>query len=327
MTSTHKVNTLDDSVKTSYETMSKDNLECITFKSKFKGETRKVSLLKYNGQELIMESPEIKTTHYGIPSSHEKYAPTDDKREYAKVPLNPKQSDNVETFVATLNEIDEFLSSNEVKLKVLGDKKASKYTYVPIVRSPHIDEDEEDEEKIAKAKANPNYCKMNFYKPYNSKSGKIKTRFINVTKNEDGSEKLKRIRFNTIDELQSEVRYQASNRYVFSFGSIWTQPALKTYGVTLKLLELYTEKPAMGGGSVVSQLNDSDSEDEEEVSSASEEPPSKEQTQQVFTNEEPKNDSDSDSDSESSEDEEEEPPKPEPVAKRTRGRKAKSNNA
>ena len=330
MTSTKKVNIIDDSLKTSYETLSSDKIECVSFMAKNKGESRKVSLLKYCGQELIMESPEIKTSHYGIPSYHEKYAPSDDKREYVKIPLNPKQSDDVNTFISALNKLDDYLSSDAVKLKILGEKKVSKYTYCPIVRSPHIDEDEENEEKIAKAKANPNYCKMNFYRPYNSKSKKIKTRFIELIPQEGSEIKtMKRIKFDTIDELLDDVRYQALNKYVFSFGSIWIQAGLKTYGVTIKLLELYTVKPLLGSGSVVSHLMDSDSDDDQdnrEGSSDSEEQPQNTQntkTQQVFTNEDDVNEnsesnSDSNSDSES-ESEVEETPKP--IVRKTRGRK------
>ena len=95
-----------------------------------------ILLPSYSGSRSpLIQLPAIDLDMYGIPSKCDFYK-EDWQRMFLKLPLNQKNPDTKELTTDFLMKLDAKLSSDKFKETVLGCRKAMKYTYQPIVRTP-----------------------------------------------------------------------------------------------------------------------------------------------------------------------------------------------
>ena len=113
----------------------------------------------------LIQSPWILLDNYGIPNEGPYYQ-TDKARSFIKVPLNINDPE-VKVFRDKLVEIDEQINGS--KVDIFGSSKtAKKYQYQPIVRTPQVfldseeenDDDEDDSKTNADQSDRPEYIKV-----------------------------------------------------------------------------------------------------------------------------------------------------------------------
>jgi len=96
----------------------------------------------YNGvRSPLIQSPSIEIDMCGIPSKCDFYK-EEYQRMFLKLPLNQTNLEVKTLTEGLLKQLDDKFGSDEYKEKLFG-KKASKYTYQPIVRIPVADEEKE----------------------------------------------------------------------------------------------------------------------------------------------------------------------------------------
>lgn len=254
-----------------------------------------------NGGQLLIKSDFCHLSSGGVPRESE-FHPTDDKRRHIRVPEN----ETSKGLFDKLREIDAILGSDETKEKFFG-KKAGKYSYVPIIRDPVVDDDDESK---------PSYMKLVFCTSY--PDGNITT---NIFWNKEDGNPPEKQDVQTPDDAMKAVPYLSTNRYVISPVKIWAQPSKMkdpTYGITFKIVQIETKHQSSGGG--LNQYLGSNTfitDSDEQIAT-----PSKNET--VFTNqEEGDSDSESEDDSEDESDDDSEPKEKAPPAKKG-GRKKKN---
>lgn len=264
--------------------------------------SQNIGYIRYKNGQLLLKSDFNELSSGGVPREDE-YHPSDDKRRFIKIGENDQNKE----FFDKLREIDEILGSDDTK-KRFFDKKASKYSYIPIVRSPIQDEDDEVKK--------PCYIKCMLCTKY--PEGTITTNVFKCESTEDGANKEK-LSVNTPDEAMKAVPYKSINRYIISPVKTWAQlPKMKDpqYGLTFKVIQVETIHTASGGGGLKKYLDggayigDDNSTVNTSNDDGGEETVFQKPTEDNDDNDESEDD-DSESESESeSEDEEKPPPKP-----------------
>ena len=248
-----------------------------------------------NGQALMLQAPWIKLDDYGVPRMSE-YIKSDADRAKLKIPLNSEHPES-QAFHDKLVELDNYLGSQEMKDKFFG-KKAAKYKYIPIVRSP-LEEDEEDENKKKSKRTRP-------YPPYLKPKvdttwpeTKIKSKIFKSTLNEEGKRErtanvvpvlddegknvvdedgnLTYRPIESVTEYAEFVTYQSNVRPIISPVKLWAQKKpsgtdpMMQYGLMFKIIKMEVEPGAGSGNSLIASYRNNDkfidSEDEEESSS------------------------------------------------------------
>lgn len=262
-----------------------------------------------NGGQLLIKSDFCHLSSGGVPRESE-YHPTDDKRRHMRVPEN----ETSKGLFDKLREIDAILGSDETKEKFFG-KKAGKYSYIPIIREPVVDEDEEE--------SKPCYMKLVFCTSY--PDGNITT---NIFWNKEDGNPPEKQEVSTPDDAMKAVPYLSTNRYIISPVKIWAQPAKMkdpTYGITFKIIQIETKHQSSGGGGLSQYLGSNtfitDSDEQPVEASAETSAVTAETT--VFTNQDNEDsDDDSGEDSDDSDDSDSDSePEPEPVKKGGRKKK------
>mgnify|MGYP007032615030 CR=1 FL=1 len=134
--------------------------------------SQKIAWINYetNKKKLHIQTPVFVTETYGIPREGTYYQ-TDKSRAFYKLAFcheRAKHTDEVdycdmEKFYNKLAELDGYFGSDEFKLRLFGDKMASKYEYQPIVRHPERDE-EEDVNDMSSTKAVKEYYRPPYAK-------------------------------------------------------------------------------------------------------------------------------------------------------------------
>jgi hypothetical protein len=124
-----------------------DNLTFSPLMSKTKKSAQTILLPSYDGNRSpLIQLPAIDLDMYGIPSKCDFYK-EDWQRMFLKLPLNQKNPETKELVDVFFEKIDAKLSSDKFKESVLGGKKAMKYTYQPIVRTPVGDDGKPNPDK------------------------------------------------------------------------------------------------------------------------------------------------------------------------------------
>jgi hypothetical protein len=194
--------------------------------------------------KILIQTDFIKMVGGGIPSFHETYYPTDDKRELIKIPLDPDQPACVR-LEKKLTEADDYFCSEKVKLKIFKtQKKADSFIYCPIVRTKVDNEDGEDKPKNKKKKESKyppieKFCKMkfNFVKIGDKRINKMK-----IIKNINN--KKTKMKLTSLQELMDEITFLSTIRVIFCFNKIWINKTAavpnspKMYGVGLKIMAI-----------------------------------------------------------------------------------------
>jgi hypothetical protein len=227
-----------------------------------------------------IQSCEILLDNFGIPDSQGPYYQTAKARAFVKIPLGINDQVTTETederevrkkklasFKASLEVIDEYLGSEELKTKIFG-KNAKKMQYQPIVRQSKVvqdddsDEDEDDKEVIVR----PDYMKAKIQLEYNTDNVQLEI----FQKNNEGSDAYNRdgshseINVSDLDELRKHVAYMRKQRFVLHVAKFWAAKQVqngqdkKMYGATLKVRRVEVQERVMQ-----SQVYDDDDKDAE----------------------------------------------------------------
>lgn len=223
-----------------------------------------IGYVRFKSGQLLLKSDFSELSSGGVPREDE-YHPTDDKRRFMKIPEN----EETKPFFDKLKEIDVILGSDETKKRFFG-KKSSKYSYVPIVRSPMQDDDDE----VVK----PNYIKCVFCTKY--PEGTITTNVFKCDSIESGSKKEK-LDIKTPDEAMKGIPYKSTNRYIISPVKTWVQlPKIKDpqYGLTFKIIQVETIHNSSSGGGFGKYLKSGEFIGDEENNTVFEKPQDKQVT-------------------------------------------------
>ena len=211
-----------------------DNLTFAPLSNTKKKSLQSILLPSYNGgRSPMIQLPPIDLDMYGIPSKCDFYK-EDWQRMFLKLPLNQKNTEAKELTEGFLKNLDATLGSDKFKETVLGGKKAMKYTYQPIVRTP-IGED-----------GNPNpdkhpYMKMKLFTEF--PSNVIRTAVVEQT--DDGGRFLK-TDTETTDDIVKYFHLQTNLRCMIAPVKIWIHQSNAneaTYGLTFKLIKVMVKIP------------------------------------------------------------------------------------
>ncbi|AEQ32846.1 hypothetical protein [Acanthamoeba polyphaga mimivirus] len=277
-----------------------------------KGEGQPLCYINYEDPQtddevkLIVQSGTIKLVDHGIPGIHEKFCPTDDKREFIKIPLDNNQPACVE-LRKHAEQADEYFGSNKMRKQIFKNR-ADDYQYQPIIRTPQEKDDDDDDNDKKKSKENKvryDFIKMKFNMIGDKENRVNKTKLIELK----GDKKVS-VRADTITEVANNIRFLSEIKFIFYYTKVWANTSKpqgggkKLYGVGFKVMAI-TYTPSKGKGVNVDDLEfDSDSDDDNEVVEKS--PKSKKN--KLDDDEEDEDDNKNDNDN-NEEEEEEEPVK------------------
>jgi hypothetical protein len=183
------------------------------------------TLIKYDNNELCIQSPWINLFFYGIPRK-DKFNPTDNSRKCIKIPLD-LQDPEVIVFVDMLKDIDAKMGSTEVRKAFLGDN-SEKFEYSSMF-------------KESQTENRPSNIKLKLDTEHDDDLT-IKTRLYKTKINKNGSVERQLIQGVTnIDDFSNIVAFKSDIRFIFKIIRCWSQaPNIKnpTYGLTLKVTKI-----------------------------------------------------------------------------------------
>jgi hypothetical protein len=189
---------------------------------------------------LFIQFPWITMSSYGIPKIGE-YVKSDSDRLYIKCPLDLSLPEINELYTNLIIKLDEHLSSDEVKTELFG-KKASKYEYNPMYKTPRVDDDE-------KPNSNPRlpFLKLKFDVSYPENNMKTK---VFKTLSDGKREKLEDII--TISDMEKVVCWKCRFRPIVRLSKVWAQTVGTGkygpgYGATLTIIKIEVEPPSTNG--------------------------------------------------------------------------------
>ena len=274
--------------------------------------------IKYNESQLMLQLSTIFSYH-GIPKLG-KYYDNDSQRSFFKFPFDKnlekpdyvteeefeKVHGSINTTHDKISELNTLMESKESKELILtpyikkGDiKKAiEKWKYVPPIRSPQTDEDDEEKPPFWKAKFQTDYPDTDV----------IKTQLIKVTKEENGSKSTELITTKTVTDFEKAIRFRSIMDFILSPSRVWVKEATKEYGITWKIIKLKFQPPPQKAATGMS-LRDY-YEDENAFVDSDEEQSNTFQSKDL--NKVLKNNDESESDSDEYEDSEDETPEEQP---------------
>lgn len=220
--------------------------------------TQMIAYSRYNYPDrgeasFVFQTPEIRITQYGLPRISEFY-PTDDKRNFIKVPFDPHQNECL-ILEKMLREIDTYTASQK---KELFGKFANAYTYQPIIREPATDQidlvedDSEDSENPKNKKEDGSikenkqeffkYCKMKLSISYPEKIIQTKV----YIKGKD--KKVEQVSVKTASDLEEYIKFGSKIRFIAMINKLWAQKnkndaGVRKYGVSIKIIQMEIELP------------------------------------------------------------------------------------
>ncbi|AZL89478.1 hypothetical protein QKC54_gp0344 [Megavirus baoshan] len=240
-----------------------------------KGEGQPICYINYEDPQtdeevkLIVQSGTVKLVDHGIPGIHEKYCPTDEKREFIKIPLDNSQPACVE-LRKHAEQADEFFGSNKMRKQIFKNR-ADDYQYQPIIRTPQEKDDDDNDDNNDKKKPKENKVRYDFIKMKFNMTGSGENR-VNKTKLiELKGDKKVSVEADTITEIANNIRFLSEIKFIFYYTKVWANTSKpqgggkKLYGVGFKVMAI-TYTPSKGKGVNVDDLEfDSDSDDNEVV--------------------------------------------------------------
>ena len=213
------------------------DIEKLTFNplmSTKKKPAQTILLPSYDGSRSPMiQLPAIDLDMYGIPSRCDFYK-EDWQRMFLKLPLNQKNGETKDFTTDFLMKLDAKLSSTKFKEAVLGVKKAMKYTYQPIVRTPVCEDGSPNTDKHP-------YMKMKLLTEF--PTNEIRTAVVEQTGDKDRSLKTDTT---TIDEFTKYFCLQTNLRCMIAPVKLWihqNSTTEATYGLTFKLIKVLVKLP------------------------------------------------------------------------------------
>jgi hypothetical protein len=168
--------------------------------------SQKQVLINYDNDTFLIQTPYIVVESYGIPSQSNFYT-TAKSRSFFKMPFchDRRQMDDIDydaikQMFEKFQEIDNYFSSKEIRIKLFGEKSVDKYEYQPLLRYP--DETEENNKYYR-----PVYTKIKLDLDYQTEKPKYKL-FNNV--NGARSEVI----LKTFDDTLKYLKYLTKVRFV-----------------------------------------------------------------------------------------------------------------
>ena len=199
---------------------------------------------KDDSKVAVQTSDFIHITSHGIPrldkdskDSKKKFYPTDSKRMFIKVPLDPKQPecDKLRAFCVRA---DEYFGSAKVRKQLFG-QHAKNYEYAPCTRTPRpVLNKDADKKKSDKPKPIIDYVKFVFHMKKVSDDDYVNQ--MKITKIE-GKKKIS-IKAVTVTDIAKEITYLSKIKYVFYIHKLWANEAPLSgsnkilYGVGFKII-------------------------------------------------------------------------------------------
>ena len=268
-----------------YNEIDFDNVDIGDLQEKNKDGTKidqPYALVKYNDPQtqiptrMFIQNGDIKITSGGVPGYHERYYPTDDKRENLSLPLDPEQKEPTRKLRAFATAVDKFFSSKEVKDKVVAplckksngtfnEEKFKKYKYSPWIKiaKKKDDSSEEDEPKKRKIVVHDS-VRMKFHM---LRDGDVRKNLMTI-KRVVGKEKIP-VAAPTTADVFPLITLGTVVRSVVSIAKIWVNrnPLAGAdhilYGVTIKVMAI-NFTPSVRGAKMPSKftMRESSSDDD-----------------------------------------------------------------
>jgi len=186
-------------------------------------------------KKLLLQTPHFLAETYGIPRAGP-YFPDAKSRAFFKLPFCHERmlfSDEVDydaiaEWHEKFLELDQYLSGQEFRVKLFGEKNADKYEYQPLVRAGC----DPDDEEVAIKHYRPPFAKVKLDLKHDTEVPKFK--LFDVA---DG--KRHEVQLTQFDDALKYMRHMTKHRFIIEFSRIY---AMKTsagsekrkYGVVLK---------------------------------------------------------------------------------------------
>lgn len=215
--------------------------------------SQKLCYVKYKiddkDQQLKIKTPEFDFETYGLPREGP-YYPDAKSRAFFKFPFCHVRKqyevdyDAIEVFYNKLVEIDQMCDTDEFRQKIFGDKNYNQYAYQPIIRTPEIDEEVQDDKKQS---YRPPYTKIKIDLEYSNdpENQSTKPQIEIFEKKEDTRVN---VSISTFDDLVSFVKFRSKLRFVINFSKLYAMKTKvgmekKKYGIILKLTHMEIQRP------------------------------------------------------------------------------------
>lgn len=214
----------------------------IVFSDVKKGGQQPIAFVNYNvnntDTHLMFQSGFIEFTSHGIPriSDDSKYYKTDADREFIKILLDDKQPACAELREFLLR-LDEYMRTDEVKLKLSGGKKkkANQLVYQSLVKTPppKDDDDDDEDEKPKKGKGKKgkdegekkeypivDYCKAKYNFTGEDENHKCITNFYKC-ESVDSKGEWEKKEYTTMTDVNDALGYGHKSRFVIYVNKCW----------------------------------------------------------------------------------------------------------
>jgi hypothetical protein len=176
---------------------------------------------KYGEQNVIIQTPFIKLSTYGIYPYNSEYHTKAGDRDFMKVPLSDNDP-NVARFKKVLKLIDKRVlkKKKEIFSDMIPDKSEQKmYNYSPLVKSPPIvmgKKKKDDEKEFEK----PEFVKVKFDVNYKTKEYETRVYILN-SRDDDLDEDAEPEPVKNIEDMEKLVRLNCDVRMILLIGKLW----------------------------------------------------------------------------------------------------------
>lgn len=199
-----------------------------------------ISYPRYEGGQLLIQTPMMKIVSGGMPSADSKYHLDPKSRaNNIKIPFDPENSDAMILY-NKLVKLDEILDSDEFRMNTFG--KIDQHSAQLNVRQP-MDMGDYDDDSKKKISPRFNYIKARLALDIDGDNINVKT---GVFQKDENGKHVKLIT-DTVDDFAKYIRYQSNVRFVLMANKFYTtknkDPKTKkyTYGMTFKIQQIEVE--------------------------------------------------------------------------------------
>ena len=210
---------------------------------------QKISFPRYDNPKygskcpIYIQYPWINLDSGGVPQAG-KYYKEDSDRMFLKTPLDQSNPDIV-VFSNFVQNLDNKLSSPEMREKLFGSKLANKYVYQPIFRLPQEGDDEDDDPKNKKKIKSPKHPYIKLKLDYTYPDHKIKSKVYILSVDSNNVKNRTKVEdIETVDDFAKIVAWKSKIHPIAQPIKLWAQnPSKKdpTYGVTFRLIQVEME--------------------------------------------------------------------------------------
>lgn len=205
---------------------------------------------KFGKSKVLIQTGKIKMTSGGIPPIHQQYWPTDDKRKFINVPLDPAQDACVE-LRKHIQKVEEFFGSNEMRKEIFGARE-KQYQFSPCIKIQ--DNTDVDDSKKKFPKHDSVKMMLNTVKEGD-------TEVVNLTKViKIKDDKKTQIEAKKVGVVADNTGLGSEIRLLFTYNKLWANKSaspgskFKLYGIGFKIMVIETT-PGQGKGPDLSQCD------------------------------------------------------------------------